>query len=303
MQQKHLIVLSGPTAVGKTALSLQMAERYNTPIISADSRQIYRGMDIGTAKPSKDILEAIPHHFINHIDLEEVYSAGQYEREALSLLDDLFKTHKVLLLTGGTGLYIDAVCEGFDRLPAISYQIKQSIRQDLQRQGLSALQNELRHKDPDYYQEVDLQNSRRVTRALEVIRQSGRPFSSFRNRKTTPRPFVSHYIRLYRERTILHERINRRVNEMVKSGLIEEARSLYPLRHLQALDTVGYRELFRYFDGDWTLEEAIEKIKTHTRRYAKRQETWFRRSDKWETFPTDATGKIITWIDQKLHDH
>ncbi len=295
--------MSGPTAVGKTALSLQLAERYDTPIISADSRQIYRRMDIGTAKPPKDILEAIPHHFIDHIDLEEVYSAGQFEREALCLLDDLFKTHEVLLLTGGTGLYIDAVCEGFDPLPTISYQIKQSVRQDLQRQGLRVLQNELRHKDPDYYQEVDLQNSRRVTRALEVIRQSGRPFSSFRNRKTTPRPFVSHYIRLYRERTILHERINRRVNEMVKSGLIEEARSLYPLRHLQALDTVGYRELFRYFDGDWTLEEAIEKIKTHTRRYAKRQETWFRRSDKWETFPADATGKIITWIDQKLHDH
>ncbi len=293
---KHLIVLSGPTAVGKTALSLQLAGYFNTPIISADSRQIYRRMNIGTAKPEQAILDAVPHYFINHLDISTPYSAGAFEREALALVHRLFSASNVLLLAGGTGLYIDALCKGLDALPDVPVAIKTAVLQEYDQKGLEPFLEELMISDPDYYHRVDRYNPRRILRAIEVIRTSGKPLSSFRKNSPKSRLFQTHYILLQREKIALYERINQRVDDMIQQGLIEEARSLLPLRSYRALDTVGYRELFEYFDGKYTLTEAIEKIKTNTRRYAKRQGTWFRRSDKWTSFPADNEAAILDYL-------
>lgn len=282
LKKKHLIVIGGPTASGKTAFAIRVAQRLGTEILSCDSRQFYREMSIGTAKPSAEELAAVPHHFINSISIEAAYSVGDYERDALALLEKLFEKHDAVVLTGGSGLYQKALCEGLDDFPEVPQEVRQRVEQWYQFSGIEGLQQKLKACDPDYYAKVDLQNSRRLMRALGVYEASGLPFSSFHHAQKTERNFTPFYLFLSPTRELLYERINQRVVQMVADGLVEEARSLYPQRHLLALQTVGYQELFEYFDGKTSLEEAIEQIKQHTRNYAKRQLTWARRDGFWK---------------------
>jgi tRNA dimethylallyltransferase len=282
--------------VGKTDLSIKIAKQLDTEIISADSRQLYKEMNIGTAKPSAEELAKVPHHFIDHISIEEPYSAGRYEREVLSFLKTYFKKNKIALLVGGTGFYIQAVLEGLNAFPRASKEVKQKVANDLEQQGLSFLQDELKEKDPGSFQSLDIQNPRRVVRAIEVIRESGETFSSFKTRQTKDRPFEVVKILLERERSELYERINMRVDQMIKAGLEEEARALYPKADLPALRTVGYQEWFDHFDGKIDRETAIAKIKQHSRNYAKRQLTWFRKREDWHHFHADAKEEVLSFL-------
>ena len=279
-----LIIVTGPTASGKTAFSIEMAKALNTVILSADSRQFYKEMSIGTAAPTEEELAQVKHHFVHHISIEDKYDVADYERDALQLLEELFKTHDTVIMTGGSGLFIDAVCNGIDAMPDVQPEIRQKVEKLLQEGGLKTLQDEVQRLDPEYFAIVDQQNPRRLQRALEVCYQTGQPFSSFRSGNTVQRDFEIKKYALLWERQALIERINNRVDLMMEQGLLEEAQSLYPKRHLNALNTVGYKELFAYFDGNCTLEEAVEQIKIHTRQYAKRQMTWLRRD------------KSYTWI-------
>lgn len=272
-----LIVIAGPTASGKTAAAIEVAQYYHTVIVSADSRQFYREMSIGTAKPSPDELAAVQHFFIDNLSISQSYTAGDYERESLALLNELFKTHKVVVLAGGSGLFINAVCKGFDEFPDTDPLIRERLNQELEKKGLNFLQEKLKAADPDYYAQVDINNPQRIKRALEVFETSGQPYSSFRKASANKRPFRTLKFGLDWPREILYDRINRRVDEMTKQGLVEEVRSLLPYRHLNALNTVGYSELFDYFDGNSELGTAIAFIKQNTRRFAKRQMTWFGR--------------------------
>lgn len=274
---KTLIVVAGPTAVGKTAAAIQLALHYNTVVVSADSRQFFREMSIGTAKPDTGELAAVKHYFINSHSINDNFSVGEYEKQALLLLDELFKVHDVVILAGGSGLYIKAVCEGFDELPVAAPGIREKLNRELELHGITYLQEKLKHTDADYYKEVDLSNPQRIIRALEVFESTGKPFSSYRTANTHKRPFNIIKLALTMPREQLYNRINRRVDIMVEQGLVEEVRSLLPCRHLNALNTVGYSELFNYFDGKTDLKTAIELIKQNTRRFAKRQLTWFRR--------------------------
>ncbi len=298
-----LIVLAGPTAVGKTALSLELAQKLNCEILSADSRQFYREMNIGTAKPAREELAMVPHHFINSLSIFDSYDAGSFERDALKALAKIYQQKNIALLTGGSGLYIRAVCEGFDDFPAVPEEIQQSIAQDLKDKGLQALQEELRVADPVYYRQVDLQNPRRLQRALAVIRYTGQPFSAFRQIEQSKckksRPFLPLYVLLERPREELYQRINLRVIQMMEQGLLEEARQLYPYRHLKALQTVGYQELFAHLAGEISLQEAVRLIQRNTRRYAKRQLTWFRKGN-WQRFHPDEKQKITDFIYKHL---
>lgn len=280
-----LIVLIGPTGVGKTELSLQLAKLLPSPVISADSRQIYRHIPIGTAAPSEDELKAVQHYFIASLELEEYYSAAQYEADVLQLTEELFKTHDSLLLTGGSMMYVDAVTKGIDDIPTVDDEVRAILKDRLANEGLDALKAELRVIDPEYYATVDLQNPKRIVHALEIYYTSGLPFSSFRTQTKKERPFRILKFGLRRERSVLFDRINRRVDQMMADGLLDEARSVYHLRHLNALNTVGYKELFRYLDGEWPLDMAVERIKKNTRVYAKKQMTWF------------AHDPEITWLD------
>ena len=290
---KTLIIIAGPTAVGKTAVAIELARQLKTEIISADSRQFFREMTIGTAKPTVEELGQVGHHFINSHSISESFSVGDFEKQVLALLDDFFRQHDTAILAGGSGLYIKAICEGFDELPPASKQIRDDLNRAFKEQGITCLQEKLRSVDPVYYQQVDLNNPQRLIRALEVALSTGKPFSSYRTAAINKRPFRCLKIGLNLPREILYERINQRVDNMVKEGLIEEARSLLPYRHLNALNTVGYSELFNYFAGMTDLNKAIELIKQNTRRFAKRQLTWFRK---------DAGIKWIMADDPRLID-
>jgi tRNA dimethylallyltransferase len=298
-----LVVIGGPTAVGKTATSIQVAQYFKTEIISADSRQFYKEMNVGTAKPSSSVLSAAPHHFVDFLHVWEQYNAGDYERDVLLKLEELFKQHKVILMTGGSGLFIDAVCSGFDEMPDVPREVREKLKDDHQAKGLVYLQEQLKKADPVYYGQVDLNNPQRVIRALEIICTTGKPYSSFRKKEPAPRPFDIIYFGLEMPREELYQQINERVDLMIEEGLVEEVKSLKEYQHYNALQTVGYQELFSYLNNEITLKEAIELIKQNTRRYAKRQLTWFRRNEHthWHD-PKDITSiiyKISSAIDKK----
>lgn len=290
---KTLIVIAGPTASGKTAFAIEMAKALSTVIISADSRQFYKEMSIGTAAPTVEELSQAKHYFIHHISIEDKYDVADYEHDVLQLLDELFVAHDAVIMTGGSGLFIDAVCNGIDNMPDTLPIIREKVKQLYDKSGLQALQDEVQRLDPEYFALVDKQNPRRLQRALEVCYQTGQPFSAFRKGGTVQRDFAIKKFALLWDRQHLIERIDQRVDLMMQQGLLEEAQALYPQRHLNALNTVGYKELFAYLDGQSTLQEAIEQIKTHTRQYAKRQMTWLRKdtSYHWIT-PEDYEGVI-----------
>ena len=295
-----LFVLLGPTAVGKTALSLKVAKILGSPIINCDSRQIYKGMDIGTAAPTKEQLDEVPHYFVRILDLQEYYNAAQYEADVLQLINQLQHSHNNLLLSGGSMMYIDAVCNGIDDIPNVDAEVREQLKERLQAEGLEPLRNELRLLDPKYYNIVDLKNPKRIVHALEICYTSGKPYSSFRVNEKKERPFQIIKIGLRRDRNDLFDRINKRVDMMMKEGLLEEARNLYPLRHLNALNTVGYKELFQYFDGTWNLDFAIEKIKKNTRDYAKKQMTWFAHDNDIHWFSPDNEKEITDFIAEHI---
>ncbi len=303
-QEKHkLFVICGPTAVGKTALSIALAEKYNTEIISADSRQFYKEMDAGTAKPSARELIAVKHHFINSLSIHQEYSAGQYERDALAILDKLFTRHQVVFAVGGSGLYLKALTEGLNDFPDIPQHIVDSLNDEVQIDGLGNLALELSERDPEYFAIVDKDNPHRVIRALSVIRATGQTFSSFRVADPMERPFDIHYIRLGLDREALYARINNRVNDFLDNGLIEECRLLYPYRNLKSLQTVGYTEVFDYFNGLYpSLEVAIDKIRQHTRNYAKRQETWLRKHVQEPIYSPLQKDRIVEEVALILND-
>lgn len=296
-----LIVIAGPTAVGKTDTAIWLAQHYGTEVVSADSRQFYREMSIGTAKPNAEELEAAKHYFINSHSITEDFTVGDYEKQALALLDELFKTHDKVILAGGSGLYIKAVCEGFDELPDADPAIREQLNQELSEKGIAFLQEKLKAADPEYYQQVDLNNPQRIIRALQVFESTGKPFSSFRKATVNKRPFniVKFCVNLPRE--MLYERINRRVDIMVERGLVEEVRSLLPYRHLNALNTVGYSELFDYFDSKTDLETAISLIKQNTRNFAKRQLTWFRKDKEMHWVAPGNINEITNIAEQQAN--
>lgn len=296
----YLIIIAGPTAVGKTAFSVSLAEKYNTHIVSADSRQMYREFRIATSPPSPEILERVPHHFIHSHTVQNPVSAGDYEREALEVLNELFDRKEVVLLVGGSGFYIRALCEGLNDFPEVTSEAEQRIDKKYEENGLSYLQNYLKNRDPEYHAEVDLYNPHRLLRAVKVIESSGNSFTSYLEDKTQQRKFEPVYIALNRPRDILYERINLRVDEMIEEGLIEEAREMFALRSNRAVQTVGYKELFRYFEDEWTVETAIAKIKRNTRRYAKRQLTWYRNDDKYTFFHPDENEAIYHYIEHNI---
>ncbi len=272
-----LLVLLGPTGVGKTEWSLRIAETLDCPILSADSRQIYKGMTIGTAAPAAEQLLRVPHHFVGILQPEEYYSASQFELEAVTLTGQLFQSHLCVVMTGGSMMYIDAVCHGIDEIPTIDEKLRREVQALYQTEGLDAIRSRLKILDPQFYNEVDLKNPKRVIHALEVCLMAGRSYSSLRTKQRKERPFRILKVGFMRERSELYDRIDKRVDEMIKQGLVEEARHFYPQRHLNALNTVGYKELFDHFDGNCTLEFAIEKIKQHSRNYARKQMTWFQK--------------------------
>ena len=275
-----LLVLLGPTGVGKTEWSLRIAETLGCPILSADSRQIYRGMTIGTAAPTSAQLKRVPHYFVGTLSPADYYSASEYERDALSLLRELHEQYPVIMMTGGSMMYIDAVCRGIDEIPTIDETLRRELQELYRKEGLDPIRQQLKILDPVFYNEVDLKNPKRVIHALEVCLMAGKPYSSLRTNPKKERPFRIVKVGFTRDREELYDRINWRVDQMIGEGLIEEARGFYPQRHLNSLNTVGYKELFDYFDGKCTLEFAIEKIKQHTRNYARKQLTWFKKDKK-----------------------
>ena len=300
--KKSLVVLLGPTAVGKTELSLQLAEQLGCPIISADSRQLYRDMVVATAAPTREQLARVPHHFIGTLSLTDYYSAAQYEADALALIEQLFTRHDTLLLTGGSMMYIDAVCNGIDEIPTISDEVRRAVVTRYEEAGLDVLLEELLRLDPVFYERVDRRNPKRVIHAVEICRMTGQPYSSLRTETKKERPFDIVKIGLTRPREELYERINSRVDAMMRDGLEAEARRLYPYRHLNALNTVGYKEMFAYFDGTYDLPTAVEKIKRNTRVYARKQMTWFRRDDTIVWFTPDDRLKLFAYVEKRLHE-
>lgn len=300
--QNTLLVLLGPTGVGKTALSLRLAERLHSPIVSADSRQIYHGMPIGTAAPTADERARVTHYFVDILPLTEAYSAARYETDALALLEMLFPAHPAVLVTGGSMMYIDALCQGIDDIPTVPADIRAAVVADYERLGLDALLDELRRLDPVHFAEVDRRNPRRVIHAVEICRTAGRPYSDFRTRTVKERPFRILKIGLVRPREELFRRIDLRVDQMLSDGLLAEARALYPLRHLNALNTVGYKELFQHFDGTLSLDEAVARIKRNTRVYARKQQTWFRRDASITWFHPDDVAAILRFLEGAVGD-
>ncbi len=294
---KYLVVIAGPTAIGKTALAIDLAKHYNSVIISADSRQFYKELTIGTAKPSEKELQEVPHYFINNKSIEELYGAGHFEKDATDLLNELFTKHSIVILVGGSGLYINALLYGVDEFEEVPINYREELNKELEVKGIAHLQEELKRTDPVYFKQVDLNNSQRIIRALEVIRYTGKPFSFFKGKHKKTKDFVPIKILLNCNRQALYDKINKRVDEMIKSGLIEEVKELLPYKQNNALKTVGYKELFEYLDGKCSLETAIDKIKQHTRNYAKRQLTWFKNQDEYEEFSPEDRNKIIGYID------
>lgn len=296
MHDKTLIVIAGPTAIGKTALAITIAQHYKTEIVSADSRQFYREMSIGTAKPSEEELKAVKHHFINSHSVVDDFSVGDFEKQALAALAEIFENHNYAVLVGGSGLFIKAITEGFDDLPKAEPEIRAELNLLFEKEGIVPLQQKLKLLDPDYYKEVDLNNPQRIIRALEVSISSGNPFSSFRSKAQNTRAFKTIKIGLNINRVELYARINSRVDEMVKTGLVDEVKNLLPYRKLNALNTVGYSEVFDALDGKIPLEQAIENIKQNTRRFAKRQLTWFRKDTGITWFEPSQYHEIIQHI-------
>jgi len=290
--EKTLICVVGPTAIGKTSLAIQLAQHFNTEIVSADSRQFFKEMSIGTAKPTKDELAQAKHHFIGHKSIHEAYTAGTFEKEAINLLDELFKSHNVVICVGGSGLYIKALTDGIDDIPS-SLSIRNELNQQLEKDGIEKLQNQLKELDPVQYKNMDIHNPQRIVRALEVCIHTGKPYSSFLQNEKAARSFKTLTVGLTADREIIYDRINKRVDIMMQDGLLNEAKSLYPHRHLNALNTVGYKELFSYFDGNTSLEKAIELIKQHTRQFAKRQLTWFKKNQDVKWFNIQHPDTII----------
>src|ERR1700743_2953776 len=293
-QTKTLIVIAGPTAVGKTAIAIELAQLLNTEIISADSRQFYREMAIGTAKPTDEELAAAKHHFVNSHSITGSFNVGDFEKQSLQLLDELFKTHDKVIMAGGSGLFIQAVTQGFDELPVADTAVRERLNHDLSEKGIAFLRDQLKTADPDYYNQVDLNNPQRLIRAMEVFEATGRPFSSYRKAVVNKRPFNCIKIGLDMPRDVLYQRINQRVDIMIEQGLIEEVKALLPYRHLNALNTVGYSELFDYFDSKTDLNTAVELIKQNTRRFAKRQLTWFRKDKEIKWLMADDPELINT---------
>ncbi|MBR5532449.1 MAG: tRNA (adenosine(37)-N6)-dimethylallyltransferase MiaA [Bacteroidales bacterium] len=297
---KNLIVILGPTAVGKTDLSIKCAERFNSPIISCDSRQMYKGMCIGTAAPSNELLSRVKHYFIGNLELTDYYSAAMFEEEFMTLSSSLFKECDSLVMCGGSMMYIDAVCNGIDEIPTITDEIRSKAISDFEEYGLDSLCLELKMRDPELYKTIDLKNHKRVIHAIEVCRQTGKPFSLLRTNTKKERPFNIIKIGLNIERERLFKRISVRTEQMIAEGLIEESKQLLPHRNLNSLNTVGYKEIFAYFDGVFTLDEAIEKIKRNTRVYAKKQLTWFKRDDSIKWFNPADSEEIFNYIDSKI---
>lgn len=297
---KTLIVIAGPTASGKTAFSIEMAKALSTVILSADSRQFYKEMSIGTAAPTEEELSKAKHYFVHHISIEDKYDVADYERDAMQLLEELFKTHDAIIMTGGSGLFIDAVCNGIDAMPDVKSEIREKVQKLYDDGGLKALQNEVQRLDPEYFSIVDQQNPRRLQRALEVCYQTGHPFSSFRSGNAVKRDFAIKKYAILWDRQQLIERIDKRVDMMMEQGLLEEAKALYPMRHLNALNTVGYKEIFAYLDGQCTLKEAVEQIKIHTRQYAKRQMTWLRKDIGYRWIMPEDFDNTLSTLQQGL---
>ena len=297
---KTLIVIAGPTASGKTAFSIELAKALNTVILSADSRQFYKEMSIGTAAPNEEELSQVKHYFVHHISIEDKYDVADYEHDALQLLEELFKTHDAVIMTGGSGLFIDAVCNGIDAMPDVQPEIREKVQKLFDEGGLKALQAEVQHLDPEYFAFVDQQNPRRLQRALEVCYQTSKTFTSFRSGNAVQRDFDIKKYALLWDRQALIKRIDRRVDMMMEQGLLEEAKALYPKSHLNALNTVGYKELFAYFDGQCTLEEAVEQIKIHPRHYAKRQMTWLRKDNSYQWIMPEDFDNTLSTLRQAL---
>ena len=289
MKKKVLIAIVGPTAIGKTSFGILLANHFGAEIISADSRQFFKEMNIGTAVPSSEELNQAPHHFIQHKSIFEPYSVGDFEKDALAKLDELFKKDDIAILVGGSGLYVDAVIHGLDEFPQIDPSLRENLNLKLKAEGLESIQRELKLRDPDYYEMVDIDNPHRLIRALEVSMTADKPYSSFLNQQKKKRAFEHLYVGIQAPREIIYERINSRVDVMLGNGLLEEARKLHPHRNLNALQTVGYKELFEYLDGNCSLDFAVSEIKKNTRRFAKRQLTWLRKNPQ------------ILWIDYNAH--
>ena len=297
---KNLLVIIGPTGVGKTELSLRIAENFGTEIVSADSRQLYANLKIGTAAPTPEELQRGPHHFIGTLQLTDYYSAAQYEEDALKLLDRLFQTKDVVILTGGSMMYVDAVCKGIDDIPTVDEETRKTLLERYEKEGLEQLCAELKLLDPDYYKIVDLKNHKRVIHALEICYMTGKTYTSFRTQEKKTRPFRMIKIGLTRDREELYARINQRVDIMMEQGLLDEVKQVYPYRQLNSLNTVGYKELFNYLDGEWALPFAIDKIKQNSRIYSRKQMTWFKRDEEIRWFHPNQEEDILTYIKQKI---
>ena len=295
---KTLIVITGPTAVGKTALCLDIAQHFGIPIINADSRQIYKELKIGTASPTIEQMRRVPHYFVGSLSLHDYYSASLFEQQVLELLEREFEHSDYALLTGGSMMYIDAVCNGIDEIPTVDDATREALKARLSSEGLEPLVEELRQLDPEYYEIVDKQNPRRVVHGLEICLMTGKTYTSFRKREIKQRPFRIVKIGLNRDREELYNRINQRVDQMMTDGLLDEAKRLYPMRHMNALNTVGYKEMFAYLDGTWTLEEAVERIKGNTRRYARKQLTWYKKDEQIRWFHPNEIEQIYSYISQ-----
>lgn len=298
---KILLAIVGPTAIGKTALSIKLAQHFNTDIVSADSRQFFKEMQIGTAAPTPTELAAAKHHFIHHKSITDAYNVGAFERDAVERLEELFKTHNIVVMVGGSGLYVDAVTKGLDDFPDVDPKIRERLNKQLETNGLESLQNQLKTVDPKSYQTIAIDNPHRVIRALEVSLGTNKPYSAYLNNKKNQRPFKTISIGLTADREIIYDRINKRVDIMVEDGLLDEVKSLVPYQHLNALNTVGYKEIFKYLNGEWPLDFAISEIKKNTRRFAKRQLTWFRKDKSilWFDYQTDVK-EIIKTINEPL---
>jgi tRNA dimethylallyltransferase len=301
-KSKTVIILAGPTAVGKTSLSIQLAKRFQAEIISADSRQFFKEMEIGTAKPTLNEMAEVPHHFINSHSIHDDYNVGHFEKEALVLLDELFQKHDVAFVVGGSGLYMKALCEGIDEMPAIAAEIRQKLNAEFEQNGIEYLQREVAKSDPSYFEIVDRYNPQRLIRALELYRATGKNMSFYRaqNEKQIERPFDIVRIGIERPREELYRRINVRMEQMIAEGLFAEAEKLYKFRHLNALQTVGYSEIFGFLDGKYDREEAVRLLKRNSRRYAKRQMTWFKRDPEFKWFSADEIEDILDYISRKV---
>jgi tRNA dimethylallyltransferase len=297
---KYLIVIAGPTGIGKTDLSIEIAKKYNADILSCDSRQFFKEMSIGTAVPTKKELEEVKHHFIQNISIEQEYSVGKFEIDALKKINEIHKTNEVVVMVGGSGLYIDAVCRGLDHFPDVPNILRDELNLKYEKQGIEVLKKQLDTLDPEYYKEVDQANPHRIIRALEICIHTGKTFTSFRKQQQKARPFKTIKLILTRDREELYERINKRVDFMMAQGLLEEAQNLYKQKENNALQTVGYKELFAYFDGEWDLETAILEVKKNTRRYAKRQMTWFRRDSNSIFFNPSDTHQIFKYMETQI---